>query len=239
MVDYGSLVAGSQPAAAPKQSSSGWKNVSRYTVPLAIGAVIACVFLAGSLKQDGAVVLEERHHDYLGDRHALSSDEARKQADSIFDHIGKERARHKIEKRKGMSATAARNDLGSFFDTLGLDGHGRKESKHRHATHESSDKKEAPAHPKTTVNIYIKEKADDSKQQVKAQAAAVKKTRHAKKAAEAKARQQQLAMADRPMSRFDREMSEAKQLLQQSQFSGALSQARTIALKSDAPYYTS
>ena len=49
----------------------------------------------------------------------------------------------------------------------------------------------------------------------------------------------ELAESKKTASRFDEEMKEAKSLLKSSKMERALSQARTLSLKADAPYYTS
>eukprot|EP00960_Hanusia_phi_P073583 768043-Hanusia_phi.AAC.4 len=191
-------------------------------VSAAVGIlVVACILIA--TKKDSRVVELEERSNYLGDQHAMNTADARKDADKFFDkRIKHDRVYHqsaKSLKKSGMSATAARNDLNSFFDTLGLTKSHQKEVKLAKGS----------AH-KTTVNIYINEK-HDKKQMVKALAA--------KKQAELKKAEQKKAAAAKPLSKFDREMKEAKQLLQQSKMERALAQARTVALKAEAPYYTS
>uniref|UniRef100_A0A7S0MPL4 Transmembrane protein n=1 Tax=Cryptomonas curvata TaxID=233186 RepID=A0A7S0MPL4_9CRYP len=197
------------------------------------------------------VALESRKHKYLGDSHALSAEEARKQADSMFDTQAEKTEHHNIEKKKkGMSATAARSDLFSFFDTLGLNGHSHSHhaakkqkskaavAKKAHKLAKGDDAKEKDA--KTEVNIYIKENVADKKAAVKEHAAIVKSSKSRDGPPLpliTKGRQQELA--DSPESRFEREMREAKDLLKKSKLAGALSQARSISLKADAPYYTS
>ena len=224
------------------------------------------------------IVLEEKEHKYLGDSHALSAEEARKQvrdsllslsfsppkscsvcsrkklnfgrqADRMFDSFAK--VHDKVHKRKVMSASAARADLFSFFDTLGLNGDSKKKSEMEKSKNAVAKKKimsdvsnsKVEDH-KTTVNIYIKEKVPepvkDKKAAVKSHAALLKKSRSKDGPPiplVVKARQQELA--DRPMSRYEREMREAKDLLKKSKLASALSQARSISLKADAPYYTS
>jgi hypothetical protein len=171
------------------------------------------------------------------------------QADSMFDTLAEKTEHHQIKnKKKRMSATAARADLFSFFDTLGLNGnshHAAKKQKSKdavakkaHKLATSKDAKEKVA--KTEVNIYIKENVADKKAAVKQHAAIVKNSKSRDGPPLPlimKGRQQELA--DRPESRFKREMREAKELLKQSKLAGALSQARSISLKADAPYYTS
>jgi hypothetical protein len=161
----------------------------------------------------------------------------------MFDSFAKTHAHKKILKRKGMSASAARADLYSFFDTLGLNGDKHKE-KSRDAIHKkAASSGDKAAEPKTTVNIYIKEKEPDAvkekKAVVKSHAALVKKAKRDGPPLPLidKARKQELA--DKPMSRYQREMQEAKELLKKSKLASALSQARSISLKADAPYYTS
>jgi hypothetical protein len=169
----------------------------------------------------------------------------------MFDTLAERTERHDAaKKKKRMSATAARADLFSYFDTLGLNGHGNHAAKkqkskdavakksHKLANVNAKDAKEKNG--KTEVNIYIKENVADKKAAVKEQAAMVKNSKSRDGPPlplVAKARQQELA--DRPESRFEREMREAKDLLKKSKLAGALSQARSISLKADAPYYTS
>jgi hypothetical protein len=166
----------------------------------------------------------------------------------MFDTLAEKTEHHNIEKKKkGMSATAARSDLFSFFDTLGLNGHSHtaKKQKSQEAVEKkahkiANTKDEKDKATKTEVNIYIKENAADKKAAVKEHAAIVKKSKSRDGPPlplVTKGRQQELA--DRPESRFEREMREAKDLLKKSKLAGALSQARSISLKADAPYYTS
>ena len=168
----------------------------------------------------------------------------------MFDSFAKKNAHSKIQKRKGMSATAARADLFSFFDTLGLNGDNssknqKQKSRESVAVKASSSAtgEKASVH-KTTVNIYIKEKVPDAEKEKKAtlksHAALVRKSKHRDGPPLPlieKARKQELA--DKPVSRYEREMQEAKELLKKSKLASALSQARSISLKADAPYYTS
>ena len=183
---------------------------------------VACVVIA-TRRESQVVELEERKSDYLGDQHALNTADARTEADKFFDkRIKHDRVYHssaKSLKKKGMSARAARSDLNSFFDTLGLTKSHQKEAEHVKKSHH-----------KTTVNIYINEKGDKKK---------MVKVLAAKKQAELKKEHQAKKVASKPMSKFDREMKEAKQLLKQSKMERALAQARTVALKAEAPYYTS
>jgi len=202
-----------------------------------------------------ALEQHDRKDNYLGNRHGLTAEAARKKANGYFDteiHTAmKLKARHNL-RRKGLGARAARNDLSDFFDTLGLTkSHERRRTRvdvHEKRVVEHHTKE---VHPKTTVNVYINEETKQKKAQLKAHALN-KKIKEAKSfrdegkkdglplplALQPKpARQQQLA--EKPASQFDKEMEEAKSLLKSSKMERALSEARTLSLKADAPYYTS
>jgi hypothetical protein len=193
---------------------------------------------------------------YLGDHEALSADAARREANSYFDgeiHTAlKLKAQHNL-RRKGMDAVKARNDLNDFFNTLGLTKSHQRRTQvdvHEKRVVNHNTKKQA-----TTVNVYINEDTKQKKAALKAHALA-KKIKEAKAASRPakdygkedglplplalqpnKARQQ--ALVAKPVSKFDQEMQEAKSLLKSSKIERALSQARTLSLKADAPYYTS
>ena len=157
------------------------------------------------------------------------------QSNVFFDKVARQQAKGKLEKKKGMSSSEARQDLNSFFDTLGLDGN------RDHKAAKPALKPQVAKPEKTTVNIYVKESSVDKSAPKKSHAVARLRSKKEKKGPpiplSSKARQEELA--DRPESRFEREMHEAKALLRRSKMADALSQARSISLKADAPYYTS
>ena len=203
-------------------------------------------------------------HGYLGNRAALTAAAARKRERSYFDaqidKARKQRARHNL-RRKGYSASKARDDLSSFFDTLGLT------KSHEHARVEVHEQRVVNHNKKvggkTTVNVYITAEHETKQKKAQLKAHALnKKIKEAKAksftdegtqvglplphalaphavAPHAAAQQQQLAASKKKESRFDEEMKEAKSLLKSSKMERALSQARTLSLKADAPYYTS
>jgi len=234
---------------------------------LLLQAAISCLAAVVMLGEGGGAATELEDaapkpnygRGYLGDHEALSATAARRKADSYFDteiHTAmKLRARHNL-RRKGMDANKARNDLNDFFNTLGLtESHqSRRAQVDVHEKRVVNHNKKVERHA-TTVNVYIDaEKTKQKKAALKAHALA-KKIKEAKAKGPQKdegkqdgiplplalqpkaARQQQLAA--KPVSKFDEEMKEAKSLLKSSKMERALSQARTLSLKADAPYYTS
>ncbi len=82
-------------------------------VLLALAAVAAVLVGTSQEEETSSLLLEttlqERHHEYLGDKQALSAEDARKQADSFFDEAAKKQQLHAVvAKRKGLSDIAAR-----------------------------------------------------------------------------------------------------------------------------------
>ena len=208
--------------------SRGLTLLQAGAVALALCAV-AAVLVAQGGADAGDVLLQTKLNTYLGDSEALSATDARKQSDAVFDSLLKKQQKSEAKHRahaEGMSSTAARQDMMSFFDTLGL----KKAKKAKPQVITVKEVKKAP----TTVNVYInehgKKPAPSDIKKVVQQAVAAKRV--AKKARE-------LQLAQTPhVSKFEREMAEAKALLHGSKDAKALSEARTLSLASAAPYYT-
>uniref|UniRef100_A0A7S0UYY3 Uncharacterized protein n=1 Tax=Hemiselmis tepida TaxID=464990 RepID=A0A7S0UYY3_9CRYP len=203
---------------------------------LALAAVAAVAVVASGVG-DGRVELEDRSSGYLGDKTALSTEGARREANKLYAGNSESEkrlhrkfyAQHKL--KHGLSAGAARQDLYSFFDTLGLNGNKKKKQVNRAKVdvHTRTVNKKTDAR-KTVVNVYI-----DANKAAQRKAKAAAPTKPSGVPVPLKAKKVQLAQ----QSKYQREMAEARKLLGGSKIQKALAQARTLSLKAEAPYYTS
>ncbi len=157
-------------------SLAGFFRVIRVAAALLAVAAVAAVLVGTSQEEENSALMETNLHYYLGDKQALSTEDARNQADSFFDDAAKKQGlRHAaVAKKKGLSDVAARQDLSSFFDTLGLNGDKNKEATTNENVNVKVTKQIEAAKKAPQVNIYINENHITKKQIIK-QAAAEKK----------------------------------------------------------------